>query len=193
VEASCAAMIEYDGHTYLGHGELKRDPPTTGRSVTGTIPGCDDTGGQGSAGSDGAVQVVELADVPLETAFWWNDSIFVRQGRELPTSTRIWFRAPGCVTDGTFELVGDWLGVTGPKKPRFDGDLRAPYRLQVHVTEGPSRYLRSTIAVHADVTTDPTLRPEDVQASLSQGGQVVAVVTCDARRFEAVSLLVPQR
>ena len=33
--ASCPAVIEYDGHAYLGGGDLKRDPATTGRLVDG--------------------------------------------------------------------------------------------------------------------------------------------------------------
>jgi hypothetical protein len=86
------------------------------------------------------VQVAELADVPLQTAFLWNGSVFIREGRELPAANRAWFRAPDCATAGTFVIVADWLGVTGPKKPRFDGDLRTPYRLEVRVTHGPSTY-----------------------------------------------------
>ena len=37
--ASCAAVVEYGGHTYFGGGALKRDPATTGRIVEGTLPG----------------------------------------------------------------------------------------------------------------------------------------------------------
>jgi len=192
-EASCAAVIVYGGVTYWGHGELKRDPATTGRHVTGMIPSCDDSGGQEPPERDEAVHVAELVDVPLETAFRWGDSIFIREGRELPAATRVWFRAPRCTTSTEFELVADWVGVTGPRRPRFDGDLRPPYRLQVHVTKGPDEYVGATIAVHADAATDPTLGPEDVKASLWQGGQVIARVKCDAGRFQALSLRVPSQ
>jgi hypothetical protein len=190
-EASCAASIVYRGDIYVGHGELKRDPATTGRQVTGALPGCHDSGGQDPAEPDEAVQVAELVEVPLDTAFQWNGSIFVREGRELPPETRSWFRAPRCTTAAEFELLGDWLGVTGPNKPRFDGDLRPPYRLQVHVTDGPAEYVGATIDVHADAATEPTLGPEDVEASLGEGGQVGALVRCDAGRFHALSLRVP--
>ncbi len=191
-ESSCAAIILHQGHTYFGYGELKRDPATTGRQVTATIPSCDDSGGQESVEPSKTIHVAELVNVPLETAFRWDDSIFIREGRKLPDVTRTWFRAPGCATAGTFELVGGWLGVTGPKKPRFEGDLRAPYRLQVHVTEGPNAYVGTTIAVHADATTDVTLSPNDVKRSLWRSGDVAVVVTCDAGRFQALSLRVPQ-
>jgi hypothetical protein len=192
-EASCAALIVYQGTDYWGFGELKRDPATTGRQVRGVLPGCDDTGGQAPAEPQESVQVAELVDVALETAFLWNGSIFIRDGRELPPSARTWFRAPRCTTPGEFKIVADWLGVTGPKKPRFDGDLRLPYRLEAHVTDGPSGYVGATIAVRADAATEPALRPEDVKRSLWRGGQVAGRVVCDAGRFRALELRVPRR
>ncbi len=184
-------MIVYRGVTYWGNGGLKRDPATTGRQLSAVLPVCDDRGGQEPPEPAGSVQVAELVDVPLETAFLWNDGVFVREGRELPPATRVWFRAPRCSTVGEFELLADWLGVTGPNKPRFDGDLRPPYRLGVHVTEGPAKYVGATIGVHADAATEPTLGHDDVKASLWEGGQVVAEVKCDAGHFQALSLRVP--
>jgi hypothetical protein len=193
-ESSCAAMIEYGGHTYWGHGALKRDPMTTGRLVAGVLPGCDDSGGQDPAADHAEpVQVAELVDIPLDTAFLWADTIFVRDGRVLPAAARSWFRAPPCTSDGEFDVTADWLGVTGPKKPRFDGDLRPPYRLRVHVTEGPGEYVGTSVLLHADAATEPDLDARDVKESLWEGGQVAARVRCDDGRFRAVSLTVPPR
>lgn len=192
-EASCAATIVHRGVTYWGHGQLKRDPATTGREVAGVLPGCDDSGGQEPPERDEAVRVAELAEVPLETAFLWNGSIFIREGRHLPPGTRSWFRAPRCTTAAEFELLADWLGVTGPNKPRFDGDLRPPYRLQVHVANGPAEYVGATITMHADATTQPTLGREEVESSLWEGGKVLARVRCDGGRFQALSLRSPQQ
>ncbi len=99
---------------------------------------------------------------------------------------------PRCTSDGEFELTADWLGVTGPKKVRFDGDLRPPYRLRVHVTEGPAEVRR-----HHDPGARRrrdrarALGPRDVKESLWQGGQVAARVQCVHGRFRAVSLAVP--
>jgi len=186
--ASCAAAIVYDGHTYRGHGGVKRDPEVTGRSVPAVLPRCNDSGGRSEAGKDETVQVDELADVASSTAVLWHGSIFVRDGRDLPKETRRWFRAPRCGTAGTFEMTGDWLGVTGPKKPRFDGDIRLPYRLEVHVTSGPSRYVGATIRVRATEATDPALTPADVKGSLLRGGQVSASVRCVGRHFQALDL-----
>lgn len=192
-EASCAAVVVYRDVTYWARGgPVKRDPATTGRHVTGVIPPCNDTGRQEPAPArDEEVQAAELAEVPLETALLWNGTVFVREGRELPPETRIWFRSPRCRMPGDFELLADWLGATGPHRPRFDGDLRPPYRLQLHVVEGPARYVGTTIAVHADVSTKPRPGPDDVKASLLEGGQVSAEVRCDAGRFHALALRVP--
>lgn len=188
--ASCAAVIVHDGHTYLGNGGLKRDPEVTGRSMPAVLPGCNDTGGQSEVEKDGIIRVVELADVGPSTAVLFHGSIYVRDGRDLPKETKRWFRAPRCGTAGRFEVAGEWLGVTGPKQPRFDGDIRPPYRLEVHVTSGPSRYFGTTIMVRATEATDPALTPADVEASLWQGGQVRASVRCADRHFEAIALRV---
>jgi len=186
--ASCAAAIVYDGHTYLGNGGLKRDPEVTGRSMPAVLPGCNDTGGQSEVEKDETVRVAELADVASSTAVFFHGSIYIREGRDLPKDTKRWFRAPRCGTAGTFEVAGDWLGVTGPKRPRFDGDIRPPYRLEVHVTSGPARYVGTTIMVRATEATDPALTPADVEASLWRGGQVRASVRCADRHFEAIAL-----
>jgi len=191
-EASCAAVIEYRGHAYWGSGPLKRDPATTGRLVAGVIPACDDSGGQQPEDPAEPVEVAELADVPLDTAFTWNGGIFVRDGRELPAATRPWFRAPLCRRDDEFDLTADWLGVTGPRQPRFDGDLRPPYRLEVHVTQGPEEYVGATVLVHADAATQPGLGPREVKSSLLEGGRVSARVECVDGRFHALALRVPE-
>lgn len=191
-EASCAAVIEYAGHTYWGRGGLTRDPATTGRVVPAVMPVCDDSGGQDPpTAPEQPVRVAELDGVPLSTAFLWSGTIYARHGRELPASTDVWFRKQRCTSDGEFDLTADWLGVTGPRKVRFDGDLRPPYRLEVHVTDGPVTYVGTTIRLHADAATQPALRPRDVKESLWQGGQVAARVRCEGGRFRALSLVVP--
>lgn len=190
-EASCAAVIVHDGATYAGQGRVLRDPATTGREVAAVLPGCDDSGGQDEAEEDQQVQVAELEGVPLETAFLWQESIFVREGHELPQAAEAWFEVPRCTSETEFEILADWLGVTTPKKPRFDGDLRPPYRLEVHVVEGPDEYVGATVELHADGATDPALGPEDVKSSLWEGGTVRARVSCEEEYFRALSLQVP--
>ena len=189
--ASCPAVVVRHGHTYWGVGQVKRDPATTGRLVDAVLPACDDSGGQRPVEPDERVQVHELADVPVGTALLRDGRVYVREGRELPSAAQYWFRAPRCTSDGEFDVTADWLGVTGPNTPRFDGDLRPPYRLEVHVTAGPHEYVGATVLVHADATTEPGLGPRDVRRSLWRGGQVIARVTCVHGRFHAVSLRTP--
>ena len=189
---SCAAVVEYRGHTYWGHGPVKRDPATTGHMVRGVLPGCDDSGGRRDV-EDEPVRLAELADVPVETAVLMDGAVYVRHGRALPAAARVWFRARRCTSAAAFVLTADWLGVTGPRKPRFDGDLRPPYRLEVHVTGGPARYVGSTVQLDADTATEPRLRPRDVKSSLWKGGQVAARIACVDGRFHALSLRVPTR
>ena len=159
-----------------------------GSMLLAGLSGCDDSGGQSEAEMDVSVRVNELADVASSTAVLFHGSIFIRDGRDLPKETQRWFRAPRCGTAGTFEVTGDWLGVTGPRKPRFDGDIRPPYRLEVHMTSGPTRYVGATITVRATEATDPALTPADVKASQWKGGQVSASVQCAGRHFEAIAL-----
>ena len=122
------------------------------------------------------------------TAVYFQGAIYVRDGRHLPKRTQRWFRASRCDMPGRFEVTGDWLGVRGPKKPRFDGDIRVPYRVEMHVTSGPARYVGATITVRATESTDPTLTPADVKASLWRGGRVTASVRCADRKFTALAL-----
>ncbi len=191
-QASCAAVVEYDGAVYYGHGDLKRVPAVTGRVVRGVVPSCDDSGGQVPSEPAAAVELAELADLPLRTAVLLGGTLFVREGHVLPARAARWFHAPACATAGVFAVTGDWLGVTGPKELRVDGgDLRPPYRVELRVTDGPSRYLGTTIRVHADAQTSPRLGERDVKTSLWQGGQVAARVACTGRRFGATSLWVP--
>jgi hypothetical protein len=73
-------MIVYRENVYYGSALSNRDPATTGREVTATLPGCDDSGGQDPDESGSAVQVVELVDVPIEAAFLWHGSMYLRDG-----------------------------------------------------------------------------------------------------------------
>ncbi len=190
--ASCAAVLDRDGARYVGHGDLKRDPATSGRMVDAVVPGCDDTGGQDPDPiGDEHVRVAELAGVPLDTAVLYNGSVYVREGSELPAEARPWFTAPDCARSGEFELTGDWIGVTSKHKPRFDGDLRPPYRLELHVEDGPEEYVGSTVRLRATAETDPRPGAPEVKASLWDTEPLVATVRCDGARFRALSLEVP--
>jgi hypothetical protein len=184
-EASCAAFLDFQGHRYVGYGDLLRDPATTGLLDAGSLPGCDD--GNGAAPTR-RVRVAELVDVPLRRAVLVDGVLYVRTDRALPQPARKWFVAPACQTGGQFSLRGDWLSVQGPRELRFDGDIRPPYRLGVHVTRGPEKYLGTTLQVHATSHTYPTLGATDVKHSLWKGGGLIALVQCAHGDFLASSL-----
>jgi hypothetical protein len=67
VSASCAFIVEFDGHNYLGNAV--KVTPVAGASLgTGTIPPCDDTGGALEPTSAEEVEVTEVQGVPPTVA-----------------------------------------------------------------------------------------------------------------------------
>jgi hypothetical protein len=186
--ASCADLVRYDAHRYVGHGELQRMPATTGRAGTATRLSCDDGNG---ASPEEEIEVVALRDVPLDRGFLSHDQLYVRDDLDLPEAARPWFQQTTCDESGPFELTGQWLGVESSREVRFDGDIRPPYRVIAWVTDGPAAYVDTRVAVHATEQTDPQLGPEDAKRSLSKGGDVVARVHCEAGRFVADGLSTP--
>lgn len=184
-DPGCAAIVEYDGHRYWGHGELVRTPATTGRTETGVLPGCDD--GNGEAVPE-EVTVEELEDLPLDEALLVNGSLYVRGRGTVPAAARVWFEAPTCDEPGAFELTGAWVGVQSRRKARFDGDIRPPYRISMWVDRGPASYVGTRVTVRAEERTDPHLGPKDIKQSLWKGGDVTARVHCQDGRFVADAL-----
>lgn len=192
-DASCAAVLEVDGVRFVGTGELRRTPETTGRTVPAVQPGCDDSGGQDDAGSaDEPVEADVLADVAPDVAVLLSGTLYVRDGEPVPTAVRTLLTPPLCTSAGTVELSGDWLGVMTSREPRFDGDLRVPYRLEVRVVEGPAVYVGTTLDLRVNDDAAATLTPDDVRTSLWQGGRLTAEVRCDEQqRFEVVAARTP--
>ena len=186
--ASCADLVRYDDHRYHGEGELQRMPATGGPAGTATRVTCDDGSGESEADE---VDVTELRDVPLERAFLSHGQIYVRDGRDLPEAARVWFARTTCDETGPFELTGQWLGVASPRKVRFDGDIRPPYRITAWVTAGPPAYVDTRVTVHATGRTHPQLGPQDVKRSLWEGGDVTAHLHCAGGRFVADGLSTP--
>jgi hypothetical protein len=184
-DSPCQTVLDYHGHRYVRHGELRRDPTTTGRVDSGTMPACDDGNGAEPARQ---VQVAELADVSQRRAVLVEGTLYVRTDLPFPEVARIWFVSPRCSTGGWFELDDDRLSVAGAPRPRFDGDLRPPYRLGVHVTHGPRKYLGTTIRIQVTRRTHPSLGPEDVKTSLWQGGGLNARIRWFKHAFEATSI-----
>ena len=78
--ASCAMLVEYDGHTYLG--TAVEAAPVAGDSLgNGTIPPCNDTGGAGTTIPAEQVEVTSVQGVPPSVAIMLvgrNDVVLVR-------------------------------------------------------------------------------------------------------------------
>lgn len=63
VAASCAMLVSYDGHDYLGTS-VEVDPVPGESLGTGTIPPCNDTGGAGTTIPAEQVEVTAVEGVP---------------------------------------------------------------------------------------------------------------------------------
>ena len=78
--ASCAMLVSYDGHTYLG--TAVEATPVPGDSIgNGTIPPCNDTGGAGTTIPAEQVEVTSVQGVPPTVAIMLagrNDVVLVR-------------------------------------------------------------------------------------------------------------------
>ena len=187
---SCVARLVVDGREYTGTGGLVREPDVTGEEVEATLPGCNDTGGEDAP--DEAVIAFALDGIDPQTALLFGSDVYISEGspqdEHLSELLRHWRSVPACETAGPFTLSGDWLGVRGPHEPDVDGDIRAPYRLTMHVDDGPEQYVRTQVVVRVTASTTPALDQDDVETSLWAGGTVTAEVECDGRRFVAVSV-----
>ena len=177
----CSAELEYADRHYVGHGDLVRDPVTTGRVETGAATGDDcDLSRQ--------VEVAELADVSMNRAVLAEGTVYVRADRPFTEAARVWFEPVRCDSTRAFQVSGEWLGVRSRYEAGSDGDLRAPFSVEVHVLEGPGDYVGSRVRVRATEETDPTLGRDDVRDSLWEGGDVAAVVHCADGAFVATAL-----
>jgi len=85
-DSPCQTVLDYHGHRYVRHGELRRDATTTGRVDSGTMPACDDGNGAEPARQ---VQVAELADVSQRRAVLVEGTLYVRTDLPFPEVARI--------------------------------------------------------------------------------------------------------
>ena len=78
--ASCAMLVQYDGHTYLGTA-VAAAPVAGGSLGNGTIPPCNDTGEAGTTIPADQVEVTSVQGVPPSVAIMLagrNDVLLVR-------------------------------------------------------------------------------------------------------------------
>jgi hypothetical protein len=196
-EFECILSMSYDGADYSSapKGPPDRSPMLTGRTATAVLPACDDGAGEGHGPEN--VQVDQIEDVPLDTAFWWQGTIMLRRGARLPVSLEALYGPPVCRFPGQVEVTGKWLGVTTSKEVRFDGDLRTPLRIELYVeeTDDPTAGLeRYTIRVRDDGSARPALDKTMAETALwSSRAELQVTLVCDDGQYQAASFSIIPR
>lgn len=195
VAASCASVVDYDGHGYRGNAAPVS--PVEGKSLgTATQPGCQDTP-EGQQPEDTAVEVAEIEGVSPELAIMIrgrDDSILVRDnvnaGR-LPTELARLLRAPDCLSGGQpVEISGRWLGILGADG-HTELDLDPPYDVRIKVAETSfAAYERAELTVRVPATLGSPLNRKDIRSSLWAGGTLTATISCRDGDFVATAITV---
>lgn len=191
VAASCAFVVEYDGHRYLGNAALVR--PVEGKPLgTGSQPGCQDTP---DGLEDSEVEVAEIEGVSPELAITprgRDDSILIRDDvdyERLPAELARLLRVPGCDSgEQPAQISGRWLGILGADG-HTELDLDPPYDVRIQVTEtSVADYERAELTVRVPATLGRPLSRKDIESSLLEGGTLTTTVTCRDGNFVASAI-----
>ncbi len=193
MEASCAFVIDYDGHRYLGSAAPVS--PAEGTPLgTASQPGCQDTP-DGPKPEDSEVEVAEIEGVAPEVAITIrgrDDSILIRDDvdyeRLPPELTRL-LRAPGCVSgEQSVQISGRWLGILGADG-HTELDLDPPYDVRIKVREtSAADYERAELTVRVPATLGRPLSRKDIRSSLWEGGTLTATISCRDGDFVASAI-----
>lgn len=183
-QTSCPAVMEIQGRTYEGHGEMLRKPRPGKPLGTGVIPGCDD--------EDRSVNVVELPGVDPRVAVLTNGGVWLAESvASVPPEVAELDELVACAGEGTGYVAGDWVAVEGPMPTRDDG-LTPPYVAVIQADEGNRVPLTrwSTVTIKVRVSTDTVGADDSRLADRALRGpeRVSVVVHCDGGSFVAESL-----
>lgn len=193
VAASCAFVVEYAGHRYLGNAAPVR--PIEGRPLgAGTQPGCQDTP-DGPEPEDSEVAVAEIEGVSPELAITLrgrDDSILIRDDvdyERLPAELERLLRVPGCDSgEQPVQISGRWLGILGADG-HTELDLDPPYDVRIQVAEtSVADYERAELTVRVPATLARPLSRKDIESSLLEGGTLTATVSCRDGAFVASAI-----
>ena len=184
-------MLDYRGDRYTSAGDLARLPTAVGTAGQATYPPCDDTGGRLPSGGGGQVSVGRIRGVDPGTAFLANGRLWLhRDVTSLPGFVRASRLPVPCTLRGPVTVSGTWLSVESPRRVRFDGDVRPPYRIELASgtpSVVPAGYQSVVLSV-AGTRDTRTATPAEVRRTLQSGDPVDVEVHCDGRRFVADSL-----
>ncbi len=191
VAASCALVVEYDGHRYFGTGAPVG--PVEGKPLgTATEPGCQDTSNE-PVPADSEVEVAEIEGISPGVAIMIpgrEETILIRDDhRRLPPQVERLLSAPSCDSgDQPVSLSGAWLGILGADG-QTELDLDPPYDVRIRATEASlAAYERAELSVRVPATLGRPLTRRDIESSLWEGGTLKATVSCSDGRFVATSI-----
>lgn len=193
VAASCAFVVEYGGHRYLGNAAPVK--PVEGKLLgTATMPGCQDTPNV-PVPDDAEVEVAEIEGVDRAIAIMIrgrDETVLLREDvdpQRLPPQLTRLLSAPRCNSGArSVEVSGRWLGILGADG-RTELDLDPPYDVRIRVSEASvAAYERAEINVRVPMALGRPLTRSDIESSLWGGGTLKATVSCRDGSFVASSV-----
>ncbi|GAA1933762.1 hypothetical protein [Nocardioides marmoribigeumensis] len=184
--ADCGYVVRWDGRRWTGIG-IDRSPVAGDTLGQGAVLGCDE--GRGRI-PDEPVVVRSVRGVDAREAILVGGEVLLPEGSTtLPGALRGAREPVRCDLEGTARLAGRWTGATGPRKVRFDGDLRPPYRIDFVTSDQRVTDGWASVVLHARATaTSRPLRPAEVKAMLWHEGEEVLTAHCVDGRFVADSI-----
>lgn len=181
----CGASLSYEGHHYIGYGDILKQPSLGPEVGSGSMDPCSG-GGPGQR-----VTVTAIRHVPVAHAIFVAGDVYVRKGEPLPQRLQSAFHQPRCSTRGRFAVKGKWLGILGSRSPHGGAVVKAPYAVRVgveHTSPGAQKYAGYTLTIHVDNAIRPPITRSDIRHSLWRGGTLRAVAHCVNSRFVVESL-----
>jgi hypothetical protein len=188
--ASCAFVVEYSGHRYLGNAAPVR--PVEGKPLgVGIQPGCQDAPG-GPESEDREVGVAEIEGVSPALAILIrgrDESILIRDDADyqrLPPEVARLLSAPSCHSgEQPVEITGRWLGILGADG-NTELDLAPPYDLRIEVTKSSlADYARAELTIRVPTTLGRPLTRRDIESSLEEDGILKISLICRDGDFVA--------
>lgn len=133
-EAVCPNRLIVAGTEYIPAGDLQRMPVSAGLISSGSLPGgCDDGGG---ANARHTIDVHSIPGVPPHEAVLAGDKVWVNGTLSKLPSTVQHLREPiTCRLNSILTVRGDILSADSATAPKFDGDLTAPYTLELRTSD----------------------------------------------------------
>ncbi len=171
---SCAYNATFRGAEYLGRYPIVQ--PVPGKSLgVATVPPCD-------GGEPGQLEVAQLDEVDPAIAVVSVDAeilLIAVAVEQVPPEVSRYLAPPSCnVRDEPIELFGTWLGILGADG-NTEADLLTPYDIFLRVDEASSpRYERAELTVRVPGWLGKPLSRADLEASLSEGGDIRVVAEC---------------